>query len=82
LPITKGIIEAHGGAIWVESDGYDESSCPGSTFHILLPVRKDSPDDNVNNIFEPMNSEQLVGSEHAYEEIKDTIAKESPWQKK
>ena len=34
LPIAKGIIEAHGGRIWVESDGYDEIACPGSTFHM------------------------------------------------
>lgn len=37
LPIAKGIIEAHGGTIWVESKGYDEVRCPGSTFHVLLP---------------------------------------------
>jgi len=40
LPITRGIIEAHGGSIWVESDGYDEVNCPGATFHVLLPMRK------------------------------------------
>jgi signal transduction histidine kinase len=38
LPIAKGIIEAHGGRIWVESNGYDEESLPGSTFYIVLPV--------------------------------------------
>ena len=37
LPIARGILEAHGGSIWVESDGYDEKKCPGSTFHILIP---------------------------------------------
>jgi len=36
--VAKGIIEAHGGQIWVESEGYDEERLPGSTFHILLPV--------------------------------------------
>jgi len=45
LPITKGIIEAHGGAIWIESEGRDEIRCPGTTFHILLPLRKDTPDE-------------------------------------
>jgi signal transduction histidine kinase len=39
LPIARGIIEAHGGQIWVESRGYDEETCPGSTFYIVLPVQ-------------------------------------------
>jgi signal transduction histidine kinase len=38
LPIAKGIVEAHGGRIWVESPGRDEESCPGSTFFVRLPV--------------------------------------------
>ena len=37
LPIAKGIIEAHNGRIWVESEGYDPVRLPGSTFHILIP---------------------------------------------
>jgi signal transduction histidine kinase len=44
LPIARGIIEAHGGAIWVESKGYDEVKYPGSTFHIMLPLRTEPPD--------------------------------------
>ncbi|MFN3928495.1 MAG: ATP-binding protein [Thermoflexus sp.] len=40
LPIARGIIEAHGGRIWVESPGYDETRCPGSTFYIWLPIGK------------------------------------------
>ena len=59
LPITKGIIEAHGGAIWVESDGYDEYACRGSIFHILLPIRKESPDGRLNKLFEPINRAAL-----------------------
>ena len=38
LCIAKGILEAHGGTIWAESPGYDEVACPGSTFHIMIPV--------------------------------------------
>jgi signal transduction histidine kinase len=39
LPIARGLVEAHGGRLWVESPGHDEVNCPGSTFHMLLPVR-------------------------------------------
>ncbi len=38
LAIVKGIVEAHGGEVWVESDGYDETTCPGSRFHVVLPL--------------------------------------------
>ena len=38
LPIAKGVIQAHGGKIWVESEGMDETRFPGSKFHILLPA--------------------------------------------
>lgn len=43
LPITKGIIEAHGGRIWADSPGYDEGSYPGSTFVIELPIYTVAP---------------------------------------
>lgn len=39
LAIARGIIEAHGGRIWVESKGCDELTNPGSHFHIRLPVK-------------------------------------------
>lgn len=54
LPITKGIIEAHGGALWVESAGYDEEMFPGSTFHVLIPNRKEPPDDKFAKLFGPL----------------------------
>ncbi|HEY3473571.1 MAG TPA: HAMP domain-containing sensor histidine kinase, partial [Anaerolineales bacterium] len=42
LPIARGILEAHGGSIWVQSEGHDELRNPGSTFHILIPARAES----------------------------------------
>jgi signal transduction histidine kinase len=41
LALSKGIVEVHGGSIWVESDGYDEETFPGSHFHVVLPLRLD-----------------------------------------
>jgi signal transduction histidine kinase len=38
LAIAQGIIEAHGGRIWVESPGCSEETCPGSRFYVVLPV--------------------------------------------
>ena len=38
LAIAKGLVEAHGGTIWVESPGRDEDKCPGSVFYVRLPV--------------------------------------------
>ncbi|MEJ2750361.1 MAG: HAMP domain-containing sensor histidine kinase [Anaerolineae bacterium] len=38
LPIVRGIVEAHGGRIWAESTGCDETAYPGSVFHIELPI--------------------------------------------
>lgn len=39
LTIARGIVEAHGGRLWVESSGHDEQICPGSEFHVVLPVQ-------------------------------------------
>lgn len=38
LAIARGLVKAHGGFLWAESAGYDEQECPGSCFHVLLPV--------------------------------------------
>ncbi len=51
LAIAKGIVEAHGGSIWVESPGYDEETCPGSIFHVLLPLREEQPEDGKAPLF-------------------------------
>jgi signal transduction histidine kinase len=38
LAIARGIVSAHGGVIWAESPGCDEENCPGSSFHVVLPL--------------------------------------------
>lgn len=38
LSLARGIIEAHKGRIWLESEGRDEVRLPGTTVHILLPL--------------------------------------------
>lgn len=39
LHIAKGVVETHGGHIWVESSGEDEEELPGSRFYIVLPLK-------------------------------------------
>lgn len=43
LAIVKGIVEAHEGRVWVESEGHDETAFPGSQFHVVLPLRQEKP---------------------------------------
>jgi len=38
LALTKGIIDAHGGEIWAESKGYDETALHGTRFYVTLPL--------------------------------------------
>ncbi|HXV42597.1 MAG TPA: response regulator, partial [Anaerolineae bacterium] len=38
LAIARGVAEAHGGSLWVESEGHDPQRCPGSKFHLILPL--------------------------------------------
>lgn len=54
LPIARGILEAHGGSLWVESQGYDEKTCPGSTFHVMIPARTESVDPKITKLFDDL----------------------------
>jgi len=58
LPIARGILEAHGGSIWVESPGHDEVTHPGSTFHILIPARTESPDPKMARLFNKLGNDK------------------------
>ncbi|MDM8527588.1 ATP-binding protein [Anaerolineales bacterium HSG24] len=39
LAIVKGVVEVHQGLVWAESPEFDEELCPGSQFHVLLPLK-------------------------------------------
>jgi signal transduction histidine kinase len=59
LPIAKGVIEGHGGRIWVESDGHDEQTCPGSRFHVLLPLKQGPADPD--QVFKQLGKTRPMG---------------------
>jgi signal transduction histidine kinase len=44
LSVVRGIVEAHGGKVFVESKGHDEVNLPGSKFHLILPIHYVPPD--------------------------------------
>jgi signal transduction histidine kinase len=43
LSVVRGIIAAHGGRVFVESQGSDELTLPGSKFHLVLPLNFQPP---------------------------------------
>jgi PAS domain S-box-containing protein len=45
LSIAKGIVEMHGGQIWVESTGYNPEAFSGSSFYVTLPLDQPEYDD-------------------------------------
>jgi len=58
LPIARGILETHGGSLWVESPGYDEKTCPGSTFHVMIPARTESVDPMITKLFDDLGKKK------------------------
>jgi signal transduction histidine kinase len=60
LAIARGIIEAHGGTVWAESEGYDETRLQGSTFHVLIPARTEADDPRIARLFESLQISPLI----------------------
>jgi signal transduction histidine kinase/CheY-like chemotaxis protein len=75
LSIVKGIIERHGGRIWVESEGVKENSFPGSEFHIILPLKAEiSWDDDETRFNTAEKANELDEQESSLQaEVKPTI---------
>jgi signal transduction histidine kinase len=57
LALSKGIVEAHGGRIWVESKGYDEVNFPGSKFHVVLPLSNSKNGEDTRKLGADVNIE-------------------------
>ncbi len=75
LSIVKGIVERHGGRIWVESEGVKENCFPGSEFHISLPFKAEiSWDDDETKFSSMENDDELEETETSLQtEVKPTI---------
>ena len=52
LTLVKGIAEAHGGKVWVESLGCDEVNFPGSKFFFVIPLHAIQPGKTPQSLIE------------------------------
>ena len=46
LAIARGIVNAHHGRIWLESPGYNETTNPGTTVFVRLPINGSDHESN------------------------------------
>ncbi len=73
LTIARGVIEGHGGRIWVESAGCDADTLPGSTFFIALPLHPPTGTRRVLPFEVAGQSGQLVVSSPPAHTFDDTL---------
>ncbi len=76
LSIVKGIVERHGGRIWVNSDGVKENTFPGSEFHITIPVQAEIhwDDDETRALYiDRMEPQALIEENLPHVDEKPTI---------
>ncbi len=73
LSIVKGIVERHGGRIWVESEGVREGEFPGSTFHVMLPQHAEIgwDDDETKTLIVERDDDKAVDLEKITEMINE-----------
>ncbi len=70
LTIVKGMVEAHGGMVWVESPWESDGNAAGSSFFLLLPLEEDSR----QPAFPFMQAEQTVAS-RTFGNYQETVTK-------
>lgn len=69
LTIVKGMIEAHGGMVWVESPASDSSGRPGSAFFLLIPLEEGS----TQTVFPFMQAEPAYTAQGLFDQEQDGI---------
>lgn len=69
LAIVKGMIEAHGGMVWVEGPELESAECPGSSFFVLVPL-EEGP---IQAVFPFMQTEPATSAQGLFDQEQDEM---------